>query len=188
MPMPIPSRLLATLAVAAALQCRPAPGAPPAGPPAPPRPAAVFPVELVDTSGEAPRPGRAAQVAAATALLAGLLEGSGRYRAVDLAPVRGRLAAAGPLHRCGGCWIDVARDAGAEVAAVAVVHKVSTLVSSMRVRVVDVATRRVVREGAVSLRGDDDEAWRRAAGYLARNVLLDEGRARPSLASPFPGG
>jgi len=184
MPTPTPSRLLAALAVAVALQCRPAAGAPPV----PPRPTAMFPVEFADTSGEAPRPGRDAQVAATTAGLADLLAGSGRYRAVDLAPVRGRLAAAGPLHRCGGCWVDLAREAGAEVAAVTVVHKMSTLVSSMRVWVVDVATRHVVREGAVSLRGDDDEAWRRAARYLARNVLLDEGRARPSLSSPFPGG
>jgi Protein of unknown function (DUF2380) len=152
------------------------------------RPLAVFPVELADTSGEAAKPGRAGQVAATTGELADLLEGSGRYREVDLSPLRDDLAAAGPLHRCGGCWIDMARRAGAEVAAVAVVHKVSTLVSSMYVWLVDVAARRVVRSGAVSLRGDTDEAWRRAAGYLARNVLLNESPDHPSLSSPFPGG
>ena len=82
----------------------------------------------------------------------------------------------------------MARDAGAELAVVTVVHKLSTLISSMHVWMVDVADRRVVREAAVSLRGDTDEAWRRAADYLVRNVLANEGAGHPSLSSPFPGG
>lgn len=53
---------------------------------------------------------------------------------------------------------------------------------------VDVADRRVVRDAAVSLRGDTDEAWRRAADYLVRNVLSREDAGHPSLSSPFPGG
>jgi hypothetical protein len=154
-----------------------------------PRTMAVFPVELADTSGEAsPRPGRDGQIAATTGELAALLEGSGKYRRVDLAPIRDRLAAAGPLDRCGGCWPGMARDAGAELAVVIIVHKMSTLISSMHVWMVDVADRGVIRNGSVSLRGDTDEAWRRAANYLARNVLLNEAASHPSLSSPFPGG
>ena len=153
-----------------------------------PRTVAVFPVELVDTSGEAPRPGRDGQIAATTGELAALLEGTGGYRSVDLAPVRERLAAAGPLDRCGGCWLGLAGDAGAEIAVVTVVHKVSTLISSMHVWVVEVADRRVVRDAAVSLRGDTDEAWRHAADYLVRNALSREDAGHPSLSSPFPGG
>ena len=133
-------RLLLAVILSAVSQCWCAAGASSAEA-GRPRTMAVFPVELADTSGEAPRPGRAGQVAATTGELAALLEGSGRYRAVDLVPVRDGLAAAGPLHRCGGCWLDLAREAGAEVAAVAVVHKVSKLVSSMRVWLVDVAAR-----------------------------------------------
>jgi hypothetical protein len=53
---------------------------------------------------------------------------------------------------------------------------------------VDVASRRVAREAAVSLRGDTDEAWRRAADYLVRNALSREDAGHPSLSSPFPGG
>ncbi len=175
------------LAFAAAVQCWPLAGAWSAEAGFP-RAVAVFPVEFADTSGEAPGAGRGGQVAGTTRELAVLLEGSGKYRAVDLAPVRQRLSAAGPLHLCGGCWLDMAREAGAEVATVTIVHKMSTLVASMHVWIVDVAARRVIRDGAVSLRGDTAEASRRAAGYLVRNVLLNEDPSRPSLSSPFPGG
>jgi hypothetical protein len=175
------------LAVAVAAPCWPSAGASSAEAGSP-RTVAVFPVEFADTSGEAPGAGRAERVAATTEELADLLEESGKYREVDLAPVRQRLAAAGPLHLCGGCWLDIAQEAGAEVAAVTVVHKMSTLIASMHVWMVDVAAKRVIRDGAVSLRGDTDEAWRRAAGYLVRNVVLKEDTDRPSLSSPFPGG
>ncbi len=154
-----------------------------------PRTMAVFPVEFADTSGEAsPGPGRNGQIAATTGRLAALLEGSGKYRQVDLAPIHDRLATAGPLNRCDGCWLGMARDAGAELAVITIVHKMSTLISSMHVWIVDVANRSVIRHGSVSLRGDTDEAWRRAADYLVRNVLLNEAASHPSLSSPFPGG
>jgi hypothetical protein len=153
-----------------------------------PQTVAVFPVEFADTSGEPPGAGRAERIEGVTEELADLLEASGRYREADLAPVSQRLAAAGPLHLCGGCWLDIAREAGAEVAAVTVVHKMSTLIGSMHVWMVDVSAKRVIRDGAVSLRGDTDDAWRRAAAYLVRNVVLKEDAIRPSLSSPFPGG
>jgi hypothetical protein len=159
-----------------------------AEPGSPPRLTAVFPVELADTSGEAPRPGHGGRSAAVTAELGDMLAASGRYRPIDLAPIAARLAAAGPLHRCDGCWLSMAHDAGAELAVVTVVHKMSTLVASMHLWVVEVATRRVERKAAVSLRGDTDEAWRRAAAYLVRTRILAEEPARPSLSSPFPGG
>lgn len=185
LPARVPWFLLAVIAAAA--QCWPMAGAS-AAEAGRTRTVAVFPVEFADTSGEVPGAGRAERVADTTGELADLLEGSGKYREVDLAPVRHRLAAAGPLHLCGGCWLELAEEAGAEIAAVTVVHKMSTLVSSMHVWIVDVAARRVIREGAVSLRGDTDEAWRRAARYLTRNTILNEDSVRPSLSSPFPGG
>lgn len=149
---------------------------------------AVFPVELADTSGEPPRPDRAGQIAATTAELAQLLAESGRYRPVDLAPIDADLAAAGPLAGCHGCWLAMSRTVGATIAVVTIVHKMSTLISSMEVWMVDVANRRVLRNGAVSLRGDTAEAWHRGIGYLVRNALLSDDRTHPSRASPFPDG
>jgi len=153
-----------------------------------PQPVAVFPVEFADTSGEPAGAGRSGRIDDATAELDQLLEDSGRFRVVDLAPVRDRMLAAGPLHLCDGCWQGLARDAGAEVAAVTVVHKMSTLIASMHVWLVDVAAGQVMREGAVSLRGDTDEAWQRGIRYLVQNVLLKEDPGHVSRSSPFPGG
>jgi hypothetical protein len=184
--VPILSSLRPLLAGLVLLLVQPWPGAA-AAEDGRPQMLAVFPVELADTSGEAPKPGRAEQIAATTGHLASLLEGSGRYRAADLGPLRDRLAGAGPLYR-DDRWVAMAREVGAEAAALTVVHKMSTLISSMHVWLVEVATGRVLRAGAVSLRGDTEEAWRRAADYLVRNVLLSEAPGRPSLASPFPGG
>ena len=76
----------------------------------------------------------------------------------------------------------------ADLAVVAVVHKMSTLIASMHVWMVDVSSRRIVRQAAVSLRGDTGEAWSRAVTYLVRNSLLNDDPAHPSLSSPFPGG
>ena len=48
---------------------------------------------------------------------------SGKYRAVDLTPERGRLAGMTPVYRCDGCWRELAREVGADAAAITVVHK-----------------------------------------------------------------
>ncbi|MDQ6702671.1 MAG: DUF3280 domain-containing protein, partial [Pseudomonadota bacterium] len=95
-----------------------------------PRTTAVFPVELWDTSGEGTKPGQAERLQLATNKLAELMEHTGRYRSVDLSGFSARIAATEPRYNCNECWRDVARDAGAELAVLAVVHKVSTLISS----------------------------------------------------------
>ncbi|MGH6867293.1 MAG: DUF3280 domain-containing protein, partial [Methylocella sp.] len=105
-----------------------------------PRATAVFPVELWDTSGEGAKPGQAARLKLATNKLTELMEQTGRYRSVDLSRFAARIAATEPRYNCNGCWRDVARDAGAELAVLAVVHKVSTLISSVDLYVADLAT------------------------------------------------
>ena len=149
---------------------------------------AVFPIEVVDTRGEAGNPQWPERVAVVTGALARELTGSGRYRAVDLTPERGRLAGLAPVYRCDGCWRELAREVGADAAAITMVHKMSTLVSSMHVWLVEVATQKLIRQGAVSLRGDTEEAWRRALGFLLRRGILSDGGGQPLLSSPFPGG
>ena len=72
--------------------------------------------------------------------------------------------------------------------AISVVHKTSTLISSLHVWLLDVATQRMLRQGAVSLRGDTEEAWRRAVGFLLRRGILNGDASRPMLSSPFPAG
>jgi hypothetical protein len=79
-----------------------------------------------------------------------------------------------PRYRCGDCFLGVAREAKANYAAVSVVHKVSTLISSMNIVVFDVSSGAMVADAAGQIRGDTDEAYRHGVAFLVRNRLLDE--------------
>jgi Protein of unknown function (DUF2380) len=136
-----------------------------------PRATAVFPVELWDTSGEAAKPGQAERLKLATNKLTELMERTGRYRGVDLSRFAARIAATEPRYNCNECWRDVARDAGAEVAVLAVVHKVSTLISSVDLYVADLATGKYIAHADAQFRGDDDRAYVRAFEFLVNERL-----------------
>ncbi|MGH6837205.1 MAG: DUF3280 domain-containing protein [Methylocella sp.] len=136
-----------------------------------PRATAVFPVELWDTSGEATKPGQAERLKLATNKLAELMEHTGRYRSVDLSQFAARIAATEPRYNCNECWRDVARDAGAELAVLAVVHKVSTLISFVDLYVADLATGKYIAHADAQFRGDDDRAYIRAFEFLVNERL-----------------
>lgn len=99
---------------------------------------------------------------------------------------------------CGGppCALDEAgverlrgeaAKAGASLMLVAGVHKMSTLVLSMKVGVIDVATGKVVLQRLLSFRGDNDEGWRRAGSFVAKDVaeaLAKEGAPPEGRVQP----
>ncbi|MCJ8142422.1 DUF3280 domain-containing protein [Ancylobacter sp. A5.8] len=107
-----------------------------------------------------------------------------RQRALTEALSR-EVAAAGQLDTvhlaCGeGCSLDAAgiealreraRKAGAGFVLVGKVHKMSTLVMSMRLAVLDTASGDLVLERLLSFRGDNDAGWRHAGDYAAREVV-----------------
>jgi hypothetical protein len=136
-----------------------------------PQATAIFPVELWDTSGEGVKPGQAERLKLATNKLTELLEHTGRYRSVDLSSFAARIAASEPRFKCNGCWLGVARDAGADLAVLAVVHKVSTLISSVDLYVADVATGAYIAHVDAQFRGDDDRAYVRAFDFLVNERL-----------------
>jgi uncharacterized protein DUF2380 len=136
-----------------------------------PRATAVFPVELWDTSGEGAKPSQAERLRLATNKLSELLEHTGRYRSVDLSRFTARIAATEPRYNCNECWRDVARDAGAELAVLAIVHKVSTLISSIDLFVADLATGKYIAHADAQFRGDDDRAYLRAFEFLVNQRL-----------------
>ncbi|MGH7843240.1 MAG: DUF3280 domain-containing protein [Candidatus Binataceae bacterium] len=136
-----------------------------------PRATAVFPVELWDTSGEAAKPDQAERLTLVTNKLAALMEHTGGYRSVDLSRFTARIAATEPRYNCNGCWRDVARDAGAELAVLAVVHKVSTLISFVDLYVADLATGKYIAHADAQFRGDDDRAYVRAMEFLVNERL-----------------
>lgn len=144
------------------------------------RTVAVFPVELWDTSGEGAKPGQAERLALAKATLARLLEETGRYHAIDLAPFAARVAATEPRYACNGCWRPVAREAGAETAVLAVVHKVSTLISTVDIFVADLQTDTYIAHAQGQFRGDDDRAYVRAFEFLVTQRLF------PNASIPSP--
>ncbi len=137
-----------------------------------PVPVAVLPLKLLDTSGE-PTDQSAHHAERLTRLTDDLvadLTGTGLYRATLLPAERlgqdcpsGQVAAA-------ACLLQVARDQGARLIFVGVVHKSSTLILQLWARLVDVRTGRDILTRDLNFRGDTDEAWRRAEAFLVAQI------------------
>ncbi|MFT0862266.1 DUF2380 domain-containing protein [Ancylobacter sp. G4_0304] len=136
---------------------------------------AVVDIAFTDSSGEA-RDQAARHAERQRALTQALLQAVAADGALDTV----RLA-------CGeGCSLDAdgiaalrerAREAGAGLVLVGKVHKMSTLVMSMRLAVLDTATGTLVLERLLSFRGDNDDGWRHAGDYAAREVIETVGTA-----------
>jgi hypothetical protein len=75
-----------------------------------------------------------------------------------------------------------AHEAGAERLIIGAIQKMSTLVQNAKVVVLDVQDETPRYERLLSFRGDNDEAWRRAEQFLARELArqekAEEGRQR----------
>jgi Protein of unknown function (DUF2380) len=134
---------------------------------------AVFDPELFDTSGEGSRADQQQRLAMLGDELRRALAASGRYEVVDIAPQRARLAEGPALRGCGACAAEAAQALGAELGIVTVVQKVSNLILSITISVLEAApsgARRAVH--SAEIRGNTDESWRRGLGWLLRNRLL----------------
>jgi hypothetical protein len=69
--------------------------------------------------------------------------------------------------------LEQARKAGAGFVLFGAVHKMSTLILSFPIRVIDPQSGKVVFQRYHSFRGDTDEAWQRAESFLARELLAE---------------
>jgi Protein of unknown function (DUF2380) len=136
--------------------------------------AAVFPFEIYDTSGEPAQPDRAERLALATRVLSEALEKTGRFSPVDLSPFSAEVAATAPRYRCGDCFLPVARQAKANYAVVSVVHKVSSLISSIDIWILDTASGAGVAHVNGQIRGDTPEAYEHGVRFLIRDRLPEE--------------
>ncbi|MBB6254288.1 DUF2380 domain-containing protein [Nitrospirillum iridis] len=153
-----------TTLLAGLLVAPPPSGARAAGAPAP---IAVADFDFVDTSGEAKD-----QNAEHEGRLRGLddsiragLDKGGRYRVVSLDCGRSACRGADPAT-----LVDAARRAGARLLLLGGVHKTSTLLLSAKVQVLDIGSNTLVLDRFLSFRGDNDEAWRRMALFVAREL------------------
>ncbi len=132
---------------------------------------AIFPFEIYDTSGEPPRPDLTERLAMATRVLSEALEKTGRYSPIDLGPFSADVAATSPRYLCGDCFLPIARRAGAAYAVVPVVHKVSSLITSMDIWILDASSGAGVAHLGGQIRGDTPEAYEHGVRFLVRNRL-----------------
>jgi hypothetical protein len=142
------------------------------------RSVAVFDFELIDTSLEGELRGQRAdeqaRLARAGDQLRERLAASGLFRLVDMAPVAAQ-ARGSNLQACGGCDVRLAKQAGAELAITGTVQKVSNLILNFTIYVRDTNTGNPVAVMNADFRGNTDESWSRALGWLIRNRLLAPG-------------
>jgi hypothetical protein len=148
--------------------------------------AAIFPFEILDTSGEPPQPDLSERLAMATRVLSEALEKTGRYSPVDLGPYSAEVTATSPRYRCGDCFLPPARRAGATFAVVSVVHKVSSLVTSMDIWIFDASSGAGVAHLGGQIRGDNAVAYEHGVRFLVRNRLPDEAAAGDGAPSKQP--
>jgi Protein of unknown function (DUF2380) len=138
--------------------------------------AAIFPFELIDVSLEGelagPRAEEAQRLALVTQELRQLAARDGAYQLVDLSALTAEIQRAGPLHKCAGCEVDIARRAGADIAITGTVRKVSNLILGFNIEVREVTSGRLTRVLQADIRGNTDDSWLRGIRWLVANRLL----------------
>ena len=139
---------------------------------------AVLDFELIDTSLEGASRGidntETVRLTQISRLLRDLLDASGKYKVVDLAPAAAKIADAGLIHGCNGCDIAIADTLGAERVITGTVQKISTLILTLSIFEREVATGRNVQVATAQIRGNTDQSWTRGVEWLVRNQLLAE--------------
>jgi hypothetical protein len=138
---------------------------------------AVFPFEFIDSGEISPHAGpppepEASRLTRIGALLSDRLGASGGYAPVDLAAAATAIAKSPALRDCQRCADEIARDAGAEIAVVGHVQKVSNLILNITIRVTDARTGAVLNNASADIRGNTDESWTRGVEWLVKNRLL----------------
>jgi hypothetical protein len=143
----------------------------------------VLPLDWVDTSGEMPAHTKehADRLAELRQYLSHSLAQSGIYAIVDPTPIAAdieRARAAQPLDACNGCERDLARLVHADRVLVGEVDKVSTLIGSLRLSIIDVTSGRTVFARVLGFRGDTDTAWDHAIQFFVRDLAASPPQAR----------
>jgi len=134
--------------------------------------AAVFLFEMDITGTHGATPGQASQDRVRLGRLDEQLVVS-LERSEQYAPVAVAVDPAWPsLRTCGGCEVEAAHRAGAQVAVTGWVQRVSDLLLNINVVVRDVATGGRVAGGSIDIRGYTDESWTGGLADLIRNQIL----------------
>jgi hypothetical protein len=136
---------------------------------------AVFDFELLDTSLDGEMKGARDDEHARLVLISNQLRDelkrSGRFDTLDMTALNAA-AHEKNLQACGGCDVQMAQDIGADLVVTGVVQKISNLILNMRIYLRNAHTGQLVTAMNADFRGNTDESWTRATGYLVRNRLL----------------
>ena len=138
---------------------------------------AVFAAELNDPTlpyGRKSPPADLKRLELITSVLRQALVDKAGLESVDLAPQEAEIRKQEPLFKCNGCQGDIAKAAGAGLAALIVAEKGSTQLYSLSVTIADVASGNVVRRGQVVISANTDDDWRHAMRWIVKNRLLAE--------------
>ena len=153
--------------------------------------AAIFRFELIDVSidGEllGTRVEETQRLDLVTQELRQLAVRDGGYELIDLSGLTAEIEKAAPLHKCGGCEVDIAQRAGAEIAITGTVRKVSNLILGFTIQVRDVSTGRLTRVLQADIRGNTDEVLAQGHSLAGREPSACAVRAAV-IASNWPGG
>jgi hypothetical protein len=131
---------------------------------------AVIELDYVDTSGEVrdQRADHAQHLKVFAESLRSDLGRSGKFRLVilDCAPAACTASTTPPAE-----LVVAAERAGAAYILMGGIQKKSTLIQWGTFAILDVGKQKIIFDRSLSFRGDDDIAWRRAEGFLARDIL-----------------
>lgn len=177
-PMTTPARLASALPAAAlaALLVLPAAAATPVtGPPPAPGSAVWFGLHFIDTSTEGAINGVRADETARVEMAEDFIAADLTRRGFTLTepPPEAVAAIHNPVHS-NRRDTRIAAEMGARYAISGEVQKVSNLILSVNLHVRDAATGATVRAGAVDIRGNTDDSFRRGYSYLLRNLIFRE--------------
>lgn len=124
---------------------------------------AILPVKLLDTSHEARD--QAQDHERRLELLAKVLASGMAGQRIERTEVE---RACSPQTT--DCLVKLLRDRGAERGLFVVVQKTSTLILQIFADLVDIRNEKLLVHKELNFRGDNDEAWRRAGEFLARQL------------------
>ena len=130
---------------------------------------AVADFDNFDSAGEDRE--RTAQHAARVEAFAGLLRQDLAEEArTTIVPLACAAARCTPDTLAAADLLDAARQAGAHILVYGGIHKMSTLIQWAIVQAVDLQSGQLILDRRISFRGDTDEAFRRAAEFVARDL------------------
>jgi Protein of unknown function (DUF2380) len=130
---------------------------------------AIADFDYLDTSGETQDQAvaHAERLKNFTRLLGDELSATGKYQIVTLTCPKPRCSASALDAQS---LTDAARQSGARLLLYGGIHKMSTLVQFGKAQVADIESDQVVYDRTISFRGDDDNAWTRAAQFVAEDL------------------